>query len=226
MSVPSGGNPDEGNPVEGSPGGSSTGSDGNGSGTISQSELEAVESRRRSLQSQVDKLLAQNTDLEKKMSDGLNEERVAQIVKEQMGTLQMPKAEDIAAVVGQKMAQQTAQRQMQQQLAEKFPGIDASQLSGSPEEMAQAAETQHQGREEAKTALRAEVETALREKYEAKFGSLEDGNSDVLDQGDSGTPDGGELTVEKFIGLSPQEEDSLDDEQWTKMMKKLEAAAS
>lgn len=207
----------EDNPIGGSSGGPVAG-EGVGSHDEVQSQLAALEERRRYYQGLSDKQNVKIKDLEAKLSDF---ERVSQELtelKDQISSFKAPSVEELAAV----LERQQRLADFRVDLAKRYPGIDVSGLGGSPEEMEQAARAAHEAREAEAARVREEVERRVREEYAAKFGSL-DPNADAMDQGDRGVPGGGTMSVEAFERADWTTVGELSDAEFSKWIQELEA---
>ena len=202
-------NLDEGNPLVGSPGGSGD-TAGSGGSQEMQSQLAAAEERRRHFQSLADQRAVEILRLKSQQEVGMQSEEVNALLEARLQGIKVPSAADITAQV---MAAVRADRQydrFREGLAQKYAGVNVEGLTGTPEEMEQAAKTAFDERAAQAAALREEVLATVRAEFEAKHGPLDDGNSDALDQGDGGATQDGELTPERFAALSDEELDKLD----------------
>jgi len=218
-------NPETTNPLGGSVGGSAQGQSGSGSDDV-QSQLAALEERRRYFQGLADQRQAKLEQLEGELS-------AIEELKAKLESLESivssvgsgPSVEEIARKVAEEVGQRSVLENYKAQLGEKYPGVDVTKIQAStPEELEAAAQAKYEEIQSTSQALREQIEAEIRAKYESRFGSLgDDANADISDQGDRGEADGGAMTLEKFLSLSPDEEAALPDEVWERMIQEAHA---
>lgn len=218
-------NPETANPPEGSVGGSVRGQGGSGSDDV-QSQLAALEERRRYFQGLADQRQAKLEQLEDELSALEELKAKLESLETKVSSVgQGPSVEEIARKVAEEVSQRSALETYKAQLGQRFPGVDMTTIqAATPEELEAAAQAKYEVIQATSQALREQIEAEVRAKYESRFGSLgDDANADISDQGDRGEADGGAMTLEKFLSLSPDEEAALPDEVWERMIQEAHA---
>jgi hypothetical protein len=217
-----------GNPEGGSPGGSAGGQQGSGSDEV-QSQLAAAEERRRHFQGLADQREARIMKLEAELT---SVEELKAELDAMKGLVQGSQAQSVdvdllASRVAEQLAAAQTANEWKLQVAQRYPGVDMKAVKGaSLEEIEGAAKAQYDSQQAAEKAIRDKVEAEVRGKYAAHFGNLDDFNSDVQDQGDKGTAQGGVVTVEQFVNMTPEQEAKLPPDVWNRLIREMHAKES
>lgn len=216
-------NPDSAN-QSGSASGSVEGQGSSGSDEI-QSQLEAVESRRRTLQSLLDQERAKSEKLEGELAslDELSQ-RVEELAANMKGQ-QAVSPTDLAAQVADMLSQRESLASYREGLKSRYPGVDVANLRGTtPEELELNAKTEKERVDAWAADNEQRIADEMKAKYEAQYGPLDDdANGDFEDQGDRGSAQGGAITLERFKQMSPEEEAKLPPDEWKRLVGELHA---
>lgn len=180
----------EGNPPAGSPPSPA----GDGAGVATQAQLDAAESRRRDLQSQLDKERAEvarlkaaeaaRAEQQPPASGGLTEEAVARIVTERVQSA-------------------LSQREQVNAVAARYPDVDVARLGTfeSVDALEAAAATAQERENARKGEIEKRIEADVLERYRAKYGALP---SPAPVTGESGTQP--KLTAEQVASMTMAEQ--------------------
>jgi len=176
----------------------------------SQSELEALEQRRRALQGEADKQRAKVQRLEAQLSEYEGLQAKIDALESKLSELKVPTVEDLASVLDDR----ERHTRFQNDLKERYPSIDLKKVQGSSfEEMEASAKALEAERKDYADQIRSEVEAEVRKQYADRLGDL-DTNFVADDQGEGGDADAGAMSLEKFLEMSPEESVELSDEEF------------
>ena len=183
-----------------------TGASGVPAGYVPQADLDQLESRRRSLQSELDKERARIADLES---------RAKQSAPPAPQTVDI---EAIGATVEARIARYHAMEDAKREAREKFPHAPAEvfkQSHSTPEELFAAAGDAHKRVEAERATMRADLEKELTASFAAKYGIEITPQTTETPAGD----DNGGLTLERLASMSQHEYEAVPAEIRDRLMK-------